>query len=406
MRIRPNIIRHAWFWGAVLFSPGLAALEGLTALSSGTNVYDQFENILPTRAPVISSCYRFCRGEPFQLYLAVSNPALKEGRAEVVADFRLRLPDGSERDIGSKIEIFSGKFPGGQVLSPVSLRTRMEADDPIGDYLVLITFTDRNDGSKVEKELKFRLTGDFQDDGTTMSITDLENFLENYYQHPDPASILPAFRGFISGESALRRRGGRDFTPYSYLVAFARLLELNPQLSDAFIRTVAKLPPGGCSHAAMVIAGSGEENIRKMTPLLDSRTAHLLDSFGGKNPLEIATVSEAARIDALWREFTVTGRVEPVRKLVEELQDRQMLDVEEVRSRGGRLTPEERKMFSNYLLRALAFRTLSRNAPKHRLLYFYLEAMLARGEIPAGDARKMIEKIVVDSAGDYSAGGK
>ena len=83
-----------------------------------------------------------------------------------------------------------------------------------------------------------------------------------------------------------------------------------------------------------------------------------------------------------------------------------MLDLDEVRRRGGRLTEEERGRLRNFLLRKAAAARLTADAPKHRLLYFYLEAMLARGEIPAGGARTLIEKIVADSADVYPSGGR
>ena len=92
-------------------------------------------------------------------------------------------------------------------------------------------------------------------------------------------------------------------------------------------------------------------------------------------------------MDALWTVFFVTGRHEPIRRLVGELRKREgVMTAAEMKKLGRKPTGAEMKRFMNGIIGGAAEWSLASNAKQHKLVGYYLEAMLLRKQYPDFDA--------------------
>ena len=190
----------------------------------------------------------------------------------------------------------------------------------------------------------------------------------------------------------------RNYNPLPVLCGFAELYRLNPQLRPGLVSHA-----GGCSplhkrYVAMVLAGAGASG--KELAEADADTMALFSSFGGRNPLTFDDLVDPAQLDALWVVFFVTGRSEPLRRIVNELRRRDEISLAEARARQGKLSQEERRKLMNHLLGMAAKWSLDSNARRHKLVFFYLEAMLKRKQYPDDQAGAGLAEILSRAAAE------
>ena len=108
-------------------------------------------------------------------------------------------------------------------------------------------------------------------------------------------------------------------------------------------------------------------------------------------------IDHPTQLDQLWTEFFTTGKVEPIRRLVGALTPSgATMTIEEFKARKERgvSEPEDRQKLMNHLIRMAAEWSLGSNAQQHRLVAYYLEAMLARREIKDPQAADQVRQIL------------
>ena len=106
----------------------------------------------------------------------------------------------------------------------------------------------------------------------------------------------------------------------------------------------------------------------------------------------------AEDINALWLAFFFTGKRKPVEIIAAELQNRPMLSMRDAKNKKGRLTNQEQLELQNYQANSAAAWSLRSHLPNHNLLFYYLEAMLERGEFADQTAASRIQKILTQTA--------
>lgn len=381
---------------------GVHAVEGNLVATLSQNLQDQWEHILPGRPPQVSTVSRVTPGQPFSIRLVLGRFALKEGAADVTADLEQVNPDGTKTPIGRDLVVFRGKSDGnGVFLSNFHLEAEMEEKDAPGTYRIVGKLRDRNDGSEKALECAWQLVpppAPFP----AVEFKQSSEVLGNYYRSPKP-ELLP---GVL--ESCLRERPGLNGKTLSLYYGLGLLFRLNPQLHGELLRIAAaqRTAEGRRAVAAVIhfLGGKAEAALR---PKLDAETRRELEKLAAL-PVEVpGSIRNPGELDQLWFEFFATGKVEPVRRLVDQLaRPGKMLTPKEFKAKKekGEITPEDRESLMNFLISLAANWSLGSNAKQHPLVRYYLEAMLTRGEIKHPRSAALVKEILRKASAPAKAG--
>ena len=152
------------------------------------------------------------------------------------------------------------------------------------------------------------------------------------------------------------------------------------------------------------LGGKAEAALR---PKLDAETRRELEKLAAL-PVEVpGSIRNPGELDQLWFEFFATGKVEPVRRLVDQLaRPGKMLTPKEFKAKKekGEITPEDRESLMNFLISLAANWSLGSNAKQHPLVRYYLEAMLTRGEIKHPRSVALVKEILRKASVPAKAG--
>ena len=387
-------------WGVIIaaltvMSPALLALDGKLFFTLAPNVEDEFAHIMPYRPPLIPTVGKCVRNQPVTLVLVLKNPAVgKDGKVLVeIESVKTTEPNGKIKELvepGKPVKALEGvkkndRDFSGVMLSNFYLEMIVEDTDPLGKTSIEVKLRDRGDGSTLELAAEIeaveKLPGVPE---KPMTAEEMSKFITRYYESPDPAKIPAAFAAYLKwdGEGHV---GKRSYDPLMWLCGFAELYKLNPQLRFVLAKDAADYSIIHKRYVAMILAeaGAAESELKDADPELRK----LFAKVRGKSPLSFKTVSHPAQLDALWMVFFTTGKVEPIHRLVDELRKRDdSMSVEEAKKLGRKPTEAEMKRILNGLIPRAADWSLASNAQQHKLVGYYLEAMLMRKECPDPDA--------------------
>ena len=386
-------------WGAIVaaltvMSPALWALDGKLFFTLAPNVEDEFAHIMPYRPPLVPTVGKCVRNQPVTLVLVLKNPAVgKDGKVLVeIESVKTTEPNGKIKELvepGKPVTALKGvkkndRDFSGVMLSNFYLEMIVEDTDPLGKTSIEVKLRDRGDDSTLELaaaiEAVEKLPGIPE---KPMTAEEMSTFITGYYKNPDPAKIPAAFAAFLKFDEENFGKN-RAYDPLMWLCGFAELYKLNPQLRSELAKGGADYSTVHKKHVALILAESGarDSDLKDADP-------ELLKLFGkvrGKSPLSFKTVIHPAQLDALWTQFFVTGKVEPIRRLVGELRKRDdAMPIEEAKKLGRKPTEAEMKRIMNALILRAADWSLASNAQQHKLVGYYLEAMLLRKEYPDPD---------------------
>ena len=387
------MLKKCFFVAALLAAVSSFAIDGKLMFTLAPNIEDQFVHIMPFRAPFVPHVGKCVRNQPVMLHLALINPAAdKDGKVLVeVESIRSIDPNGKVKDVvepGKPVVALQGvrrnkgDFSGVMLGNP-SIEMIAEDSDPLGKMRVTVRVRDRGDNSvkelAAEIELVERLEGV---PDKPMTAGEMSKFLTGYYKNPDPAKIPAAFAAFLKwdAEGAV---GKRNYDPLMWLCGFAELYKLNPQFRPALIRNAAEYSDIHKLYVALILAeaGAAETELKDADPELKRQFAEIKKQ--GKSPLSFDTVANPSQLDALWMRFLVTGKFEPIRRLVRELRKRDgAMTVDELKKLGRRPTDEEIQKVMPSLIGGAAEWSLASNARQHELVAYYLESILNRKEYP------------------------
>ena len=378
---------------ALLAAVSSFALDGKLMFTLVPNVEDQFVHIMPFRAPNVPHVDKCVRNQPVELILVLANPATdKDGRVLVeIESVRIVDPKGKAKEFvgpGKPNIALQGvkrtkRDFSGVMLSRLCMTLIAEDGDPLGTTQVTVKLRDRGDDSTLELvteiELVEKLPGEPE---KPMTAEEMSKFLSGYYRKPDPAKIPAAFAAFLKwdGEGT---PGKRNYDPLMWLCGFAELFKLNPQLRPALIKNAAEYSGIHKFYVALILveAGAKDGELEAADPELKRAFAEVKSK--GKTPLAFDAVTNPSQLDALWMKFLVTGKFEPIRRLVHELRKRDgAMTLAELKKLGRKPTAEEIKKVMPSLIGGAAEWSLASNAKQHELVAFYLESMLNRRQFP------------------------
>ena len=182
-----------------------------------------------------------------------------------------------------------------------------------------------------------------------------------------------------------------QYLPCREVSVFPKMREFNPHLTEDYA-------------VIHFLGGKAEAALR---PKLDAETRRELEKLAAL-PVEVpGSIRNPGELDQLWFEFFATGKVEPVRRLVDQLaRPGKMLTPKEFKAKKekGEITPEDRESLMNFLISLAANWSLGSNAKQHPLVRYYLEAMLTRGEIKHPRSAALVKEILRKASAPAKAG--
>jgi hypothetical protein len=373
----------------VLLCNSLSALEGKAICTKARNIQDQWSGILHNRPPVTPLCLRVVRLEPFYVNVFFLNPTIKDGKVHVSAKLKMQTPDGKIRfESNLKPQIFPCKSPKSVFLFAHYLGASFDPPDAIGEYVFTADIKDENSGDVTTATAKIQL----QDKILLPPDKKPLAALTNYYRNPAPQNILPGFKEFLKMLPGLKKKQGKNFNPLSSLALFFYLLQINPQLHPDFAKLVDGLQNPGEQLMGVIIM----HELGKKAFALLSEKARSRWNPGFSGAFRITDVKAPWQLDVLWSEFLVTGKKAPLQKIVGEVHKIQgNLSVEDYKKL-AKPAKKDRDSLIRFLTGMAAAWSLGSNAKQHRLVAFYLEAMLSRGEIKDPFTNVVIAKKLQD----------
>lgn len=399
------MLKRFWLTAALLACVSSFALEGKLLFTLAPNVADEFMHIMPFRPPHIPFVTRCVRNQPVMLHLVLAKPAVGENGKVLVEIESIKSvePDGRTKELvepGKPLVALQGvkkskRDFSGVMLSGLSLTVIGEDGDPLGKTRMVVKVRDRGDGSvkelAAEIELVEKLPGVPE---KPMTVEEMGKFLTGYYLSPAPAKIPAAFAAFLRfDEDSV---GKKNYDPLMWLCGFAELYKLNPQLRPELAKAAAKYSAVHREYVALILADAGakEDELKDADPELRRMFSELKGRE--KSPLAFDQITNASQLDALWMKFFVTGGYEPIRRLVGELRKRDgAMTAEEIKKLGRKPTGAEMKRFMDGIIGGAAEWSLTSNAKQHKLVGYYLEAMLLRKQYPDADAAVKIGRMLL-----------
>ena len=402
-----------------VMTPVLWALDGKLFFTLAPNVEDEFAHIMPYRPPLIPTVGRCVRNQPVTLVLVLKNPAVgKNGKVLVeIESVKTTEPNGKTKELvarGKTVTALEGikkndRDFSGVMLSNFYLEMIVEDTDPLGKTSVGVTLRDRGDDSTLELAAEIeaveKLPGAPE---KPMTAEEMNKFTTDYYKAPDPAKIPAAFAAFLKFDEENSGKN-KSYDPLMWLCGFSELYKFNPQLRPELAKKATDYSTVHKHYVALILAESGarDSDLKDADPELRK----LFAKVSGKSPLSFETINHPAQLDALWMVFFVTGKVEPIRRLVGELRKRNdVMTVEEAKKLGRKPTAAEMRKLVNGLIGRAADWSLASNAKQHKLVGYYLEAMLMRKESPDPDVAVKLGGMLIKAGllevADKPGGGK
>lgn len=359
----------------ISFAAPLGAFEGNIIPSKAQNIQDQWRGILPGRPPQISLCTRVVRLEPFSVNVFFSNPTVKDGKVHVSGKLKMRTPAGETAfETPLKPQMFPCDNPRSVFLFPDYVMVSFDPPDKEGAYTFIAELKDENSGTAVTAEAVVTLKGEL----SLPPDKDPVAAMSAYYRRSAPQDILPAFDAFLKMLPELKKKQGKNFNPMSTLAMFFYALKANPQLYADFAGRVETLTGSeGQFFGVVILHELGEKAFALLPESLRKRWDPRLAGV-----FVVKQVNAPWQLDILWSEFLVTGKKEPLAKIVGEIHNMEKnISIEDYKKLSDP-TPEDRESLMRHLIGMAAAWSVGANARQHRLVAFYLEAMLARKEIP------------------------
>ena len=378
---------------AVLFTLPLLAVEGLAAITLAVNVDDQLANVPPHRPLHVPTVKQVTYGQRFHIRFVILKPKVVNGKINITGTLKKFDPDNSSSIIFKDQQLLDTKHTGkGVIVSRVILGIEHTPKDPAGVYRYQLTLTDRNDGGKsyTAPENKVTLVKEASD-LKPMERKEFDQLFENYYRSPKPERVLAAF-DFLMKFNQQQQQAKKKFTPEITLAWIAEVLKISPHLQVPFAKKYGKIK-GSANRAfvALIVRGCGGE--KAMLPHLSPEIQRWLKLLGNKNPLAVTDVDNGLAMDLLWAKFFATGKYEPVKLLINEMRQREMMTPEDARKK-EKLSDKEKQAVMNFALCSAACWSFSSNLQKgHHLLGFYAENMFMQRTLPDKHAGILLANI-------------
>lgn len=355
----------------------LSARELKLLPSLMVNLTDQAIFVPRNRPLQINTVAKVERGQPFTLnaVLALKEPLKKD--LHLSGSVVISAP-GKETSLKWSEPIRIPANSRGIIVLPRYIKVIFDPEDKLGDHHFKLTLKDGENRilyASAKVELVESIT-DFR----MMDKKEFDQFFARYYSNPRPERLLAALNYFLTEEVVARRRNRkRRYDPRSVLHGFAEAFKLNPQFFDE-LANMSGTEPQKNFDFAFLLADIGPQMYTKHKAAINPHVIAQMEKFNYRNPMEVKRPELPVHLEILMSEFLITGRFAAVKRLTATLTKKRELSIYEVKKLtdgNKKLSPEQQKLFRNWLMRtitAIALRSCLKD--QHHLLRFYLEYIL------------------------------
>ncbi len=358
----------------VLCSLTALAFNGKVMCTRADNISDQWTGILPGRPPFVPLCSEVVKGEPFSVRIFFSQPSIKAGMVKVGGKLKIIDPSGKVMHENKlNLQEFECKNNKSVFLFKDYIMISFDPPDKSGKYTYKVELQDLNDGKTVQAETSIEL----KENITTAIAKNLKKAISDYYRNQATQNIIPSFLWFAQKIPEMKQKQKRNFNPLSMIGVYYFMLKQNPQLNADFAKTVNELKnPDAAKCGAIILHELGPKAFgllnKQKQAMWDNRMTGL---FHVNKPVV------PWQLDILWGQFLATGKKAPLVKIVNAMAKMDNnLSIQAYKAKKNP-TKEDRMSLMRYLTGMAAQWSVGSNAKQHRLVAYYLEAMLCRGEI-------------------------
>ncbi|MBR7107138.1 MAG: hypothetical protein IKC89_01850 [Lentisphaeria bacterium] len=341
------------------------------------NLTDQ-ANFVPRNRPLqINTVSKVERGQPFYVNAALILKQPLEKDLQLTGTMRISTKK-TETSLKWSEPIRLPAGSRGVIILPRYITVIFDQKDKPGKRDFTLTLTDGDKKiltASAAVELVESIT-DFR----MMDKKEFDQFFARYYSNPRPERLLAALNYFLTEEVVARRRNRkRRYDPRSVLHGFAEAFKLNPQFFDELANM-----SGTEAHKnfdfAFLLADIGPQMYTKHKAAINPHVIAQMEKFNYRNPMEVKQPELPVHLEILMSEFLITGRFAAVKRLTATLTKKRELSIHEVKKLtdgNKKLSPEQQKLFRNWLMRTISVIALrSCLKDQHHLLRFYLEYIL------------------------------
>ncbi|MGH8021162.1 MAG: hypothetical protein ACREIA_23360 [Opitutaceae bacterium] len=384
----------------VLLTAGLAAdvepsLSVIPNIQPGLD--DAWKRTIPGFGPRIAVVDRVAPGQKIDLRVFLLDPDSDPASRWT---YRLETRGPREHISGPEKELLLAEgellMTGHVVQALQHMSIVFDEADPIGKRRVSVVATDPSTGRTLRAEAELELVTTDQLLTGAFTGGDALKWLIEYFQFPRPHE-LPAVMDAWAVHPARQKPGARGIDNEGALLGFfAAVWADNPWLHKRLLDELLKREGAIAEFWSMCLAYALRDAGGDSIAVPQAAEAKLERWRGTNWPEPEARPTRGSQLDAYWGEFFATGRLAPVRGIVDALA--MHAHVEDLRR--YRESAKKRRPVPPAVLRGAVFGSaiwsLASNARQYRLVRAYAEGLLARDDLPEDVAQLLREALDTD----------
>lgn len=340
------------------------------------------------RGPKFAGVGRIVRNQPVHILVSCHQFGVgANGEAAVTYRVACFRPDGSAGDRTTELRLITretGREPQAIHRAIEQAVFTFGPDDALGTWRIVVEATDVVSGATVRKEQPLTVCGDVLLQEPLPPGTQLDRWLSNYYQHPEPQLLFAALQR--ASESP---PGGSppkpDIENGFWLGFFEQVLADNPWLLPHVIARLEQAQGRERALLATSLAYAKRDEFSFVQTLPDKARAVFMPYRLQNWPAPTAEPLKGAQLDVLWGRFFASGRYGPIRELAGVLAYHPYAKaLDEFRKQAAKPTQPPVEVQKSLVFGA-AIWSLRSNIQKDKVVRDYCEGMLLRKELPAAE---------------------
>jgi len=340
------------------------------------------------RGPANTAVGQVVRGQEVHILVFATNYTIgADANAEVSYAISFIRPDGKTGNAKAGLRL----IPCGPAKDRRYIHKATEvvgfvatADDPLGEWRVVVEATDQVGAITVRREQTFKVVGDGVLEDPLPLETDQGRWLMNYHNKPAPHQLLAMIR-LVAEHPPAGAKPREDAENGPWLGFFEQLLEDNPWLLPHVLARLDKADGRERALLSTLLAYAKREDPSFPDSLSDALRVSIKEHQLVRWPVPDKDPLQGTQLDVLWGRFFASGRYEPIRALVAVLAYHPHKDVlDEYKKLAKKPAKPPVELYKSAVFKA-AMWSLQSNIQRDKVVRDYCEGILLRKELPAAE---------------------
>lgn len=342
---------------------------------------DQWLNIPPNRPPFLPVAQKAVRGQEVDLRITFGKFSLKDKKSNLTFDVSVSSPEGKisfEKKniplISSEIEI---KSPDSVFLCPDIVKIVFEPSDINGEYKINVKAFDHIAQNETDAQAKVTLCeAPEKYEAINFLSPENEKIIAYYYSAPAPEKLIPFFLGLCAANKELAQKS-KNYTPIIPLSFFYHAFKDNRYLLPVLAKSFPQLDPDGQKLCAILFSALTDKDHNEFS-LLGTEAENFKKEIPNFNPFQVEKVSTPIDEDILWSVFFATGKFAPIKLLADAMEQlKNGISPDKYKNLPDKTQEDKNKLYA-WTIGAAASWSLSSNAARHPMVFFYCETLFQR----------------------------